>query len=362
MLTYIEPCGWCSSSISSTYCPSNVGRPIDPCPNLPSSTSSLISNNDTRLSFSIHSCSSEDRTSTCRIRASAHHPEDYHTNKRIEQLHERMDDIQISNFLLFINHHLALKKSTERLHIDDFLVDLSNGHILIDLIELFSSTKFKREHGRTRFHALGNIQIVLDYLKRRVQHVNISPHDIVSGNRKQILALLWIIMKTFDFPDFQLKKTNCFGEKTLLGFGQDRSLIIKWLNAILHHSHNSITDFSLQTWSNGSHLSFILKYLLPLSLKYFTMQCFDYLKDLNSACKQRLDICFQLSAYCFNTQTMIDYADRTDMCLFKYFTELHGNVSMILQSNQLGKFMQSNPYTKEILQTVIQSTGKCQKR
>jgi hypothetical protein len=268
-----------------------------------------------------------------------------------------MDDIQISSFLKFINHHLSLNKPNENLSINDLVKDLSNGHVLIDLIEILSSTKLKREHGRTRFHSLANIQYVLDYLKLRMQHINISPHEIVEGNRKQILALLWIIMKIFHFPDFQLKTKNCFVENTLLGFGQDRSIILKWLNHILNHGLNyskiSIQDFSLQTWNNGYYLSLIIKYLIPLSNKYLTLKCFDYLKELNSSLNnQQFQICLNLSNYCFNTMTIIDYNDKSDKCLFKYFTELQQNVLNILKTNQIGKLIQNNPYTKQILQTI----------
>jgi hypothetical protein len=325
----------------------------------------LISNSDS-ISISTDSTSSEKtkRPSTYLTRSSFAHPNDYYTSKRIDELHERMDDIQISSFLKFINHHLSLNKTNENLSINDLVKDLSNGHVLIDLIEILSSTKLKREHGRTRFHSLTNVQYVLDYLKLRMQHINISPHEIVQGNRKQILALLWIIIKIFNFPDFRFKNKNCFVENTLLGFGQDRSITLKWLNHILDNCLNNqqifIQDFSLQTWTNGYYLSLIIKYLIPLSNKYLTLKCFDYLKELNSSNSEHFQICLNLSNYCLNTITIIDYTDKTDKCLFKYFTELQQNVLNILKTNQIGKLVQNNPYTKQILQTISQTTGKCQ--
>lgn len=369
MLTYIEPCGWCSSSISSRNCPSHVDKSSEPCPNLSSSfssTSSSISTNDS-ISLSTDSISYEKRrrqTSICLVRSSLNHPNDYHTTKRIDTLHERMDDIQITSFLKFINYHLSLKKNEENLHINDLIKDLSNGHILIDLIEILSLTKLKREHGHTYFHSLTNVKYVLDYLKSRMQHIDISPNEIVSGNRKQILALLWIIMKIFDFPAFRLRNKNCFVENTLLGFGQDRSISLKWLNHLLNQSlstqKNYITDFYIQTWLNNSYLLMILKYLIPLSLKYLTIKCFDYLKELdnlNNYDKQYLQICLNLSNYSFETITMIDYTDKSERSLFKYFTELQEKISIILKTNNIAKLIQTNPYTKQILDTIIQTTG-----
>jgi hypothetical protein len=275
-----------------------------------------------------------------------------------------MDDIQITSFLKFINHHLSLK--TEAKLVKDISQDLSNGHILIDLIEIFSSTKLKREHGRTRFHSLTNVQYVLDYLKLHMQHINISPHEIVSGNRKQILALLWIIMKIFDFPSFRITTNkHLFHENTLFAFGQDRSTLLKWINNLLNKILNTnsiyIKDFHLQTWINNEYLTLIIKYLCPLSLKYGTLEYFEYLKqfdhlDMNEQ-QQRLELCLKFSNYCFNTISTIDENDRTEKSFFRFFSELQQNVLFILKSNQIGKLTKTNPYTKQLLET-INTIGK----
>ncbi|UJR26987.1 hypothetical protein I4U23_008294 [Adineta vaga] len=371
MMACIERHGWCSSLMSSIRCPSNLDKSTKPCPILSSSraSTSMNSNSDSisltssSISPSSLSCGKGKKASISLQHSSFDRTNDYYTSKRIEELHERMDDIQITNFLKFINHHLSLRKDHNKLNINDLAKDLSNGHVLIDLIEILSSTKLKRERGHTRFHSLTNVQIVLDYLRARMPHMNILAHEIVSGNRKQILALLWIIMKIFDFPGFRLTNKNCFVENTLLGFGQDRSIIIKWLNNILNHSLNTIQiyihDFYLQTWINGYYLSIIIKYLIPLSLKYLTMECFDYLKELeniHSQDKQRFHLCLTLSNYCFDTITLIDENDRSERCLFRYFTELQHNIINILKTNHINKLIQNNPYTKQILDTVTQTT------
>ncbi|CAF3420406.1 unnamed protein product [Rotaria sp. Silwood1] len=347
-----------------------VNKSTEPCLILPSSlvTTSLISNNDRTLISNNSTLSSpqsygrRENILTYTSRSSLNNSNDYYTKKRIEELHERMDDIQISSFLKFINYHLSLKSDEKKIFINNLSKDLCNGHILIDLIEILSSTKLKREHGHTRFHALTNVQYVLDYLKARLQHIDISPNDIVSGNRKQILALLWIIMRTFDFPAFRITNKNCFVEKTLLGYGEDRSIIINWLNDILNHSLNTkeiyIKDFYIHTWDNGYYLSIIIKYLIPLSENYLTNQCFDYLQELNKLNlydTQRFLLCLNISKYCFNTVTIIDLKDKTEKCLFKYFTELKQNILIIFKTNHIGKLIQNNPYTKQVLDTVIQT-------
>ncbi|CAF3701575.1 unnamed protein product, partial [Rotaria sordida] len=289
---------------------------------------------------------------------------DYYTRKRIEQLHNRMDEIQISNFLKFINYHLSSKN--EKKFVKDLSQDLSNGHILIDLIEIFSSTKLKREHGHTRFHSLTNVQYVLDYLKLHMQHINITPHDIVSGNRKQILALLWIIMKIFDFPSFHITTNKIiYNDNTIYSFGQDRNILLKWINNLLNKILNTniiyIKDFYIETWLNNTYLSLIIKYLSSCSLKYGTLEYFQYIKQIDefnlSNQKEYFELCLNLSNYCFNTITIIDYTDQTEKSLIRFFLELKQKILFMLKTNQIGKLTKTNPYTKQLYETVLETTN-----
>ncbi|GLH06630.1 Alpha-actinin, sarcomeric [Gryllus bimaculatus] len=55
-----------------------------------------------------------------------------------------------------------------------------------------------RERGRMRFHMLQNVQIALDFLRyRKIKLVNIRAEDIVDGNPKLILGLIWTIILHF---------------------------------------------------------------------------------------------------------------------------------------------------------------------
>ncbi|UJR22109.1 hypothetical protein I4U23_025174 [Adineta vaga] len=299
---------------------SDIDASTQPCPLLSSSSSSssslssALSISKTNILPDIISSKQKDKV-THVLPFPLEHSYEYHTNKRIKQLYERMDDIQITSFIKFINYHLSCQNKAK--FVEDLSQDLSNGHILLDLIEIFSSTKLKREHGRTRFHSLTNVQYVLDYLKLHMQHINISPHEIVSGNRKQILALLWIIMKIFDFPSFRITTNkHLFTENTLLSFGQDRSLLLKWINNLLNQIFNTTTnyikDFYIHTWNDCLYLSLIMKYLCPLSLKYGTLEYFDSMKKIEQEKEERLEFYINLSNYCFQTTTAIDYADQTE--------------------------------------------------
>ena len=270
----------------------------------------------------------------------------------------------MASFVQFLNHHLPAK--SKRIEVTTLAKDLSNGHVLLDLIEILSASKLKRERGQTRFHALTNVQYVLDYLKSRLHHVNISPHEIVSGNRKQILALLWIIMKTFDFPGFRLTTNRSFfSEQTLLGGGQDRSVVIKWLNHLLSQSLNrrdvQIKDFYLQTWIDAYYLSMIIKYLLPISKNYVTQASFDYLKQIdetNRPNRDRFQTCLDLAHHCFATVPTVDFNDKTERSLFKYFTEFQTNVFATVKTNAATNDQEKNPYVRQLLNSISPIAGK----
>lgn len=82
--------------------------------------------------------------------------------------------------------------------IQDLFLDLRDGNDLISLLEMLSGQNLPRERGRMRVHQLQNIQIALNYIKfRKVKLVNIRPEDIVDGNQKLTLGLIWTIILHF---------------------------------------------------------------------------------------------------------------------------------------------------------------------
>ncbi|CAF1614656.1 unnamed protein product [Adineta ricciae] len=169
-------------------------------------------------------------------------------------------------------------------------------------------------------------------------------------------------MKIFDFPSFHITTNkHLFPENTLFSFGQDRSLILKWVNNLLNKILNTTTsyvkDFYMKTWSDCSYMSLIMKYLCPISLKYGTLEYFDHLKAIEQVEEEKLELYINLSNYCFQTTTIVDYRDQTEKSLFRFFSELKQNVLFILKSNQIGKLVKTNPYTKQLFESVLETTN-----
>ncbi|TRY65247.1 hypothetical protein DNTS_014059, partial [Danionella cerebrum] len=140
----------------------------------------------------------------------------------LEKYKDERDRVQKKTFTKWINQHLL----KVRKHVNDLYEDLRDGHKLISLLEVLSGEalleqhgrdedeeededKGPREKGRMRFHRLQNVQIALDYLKRRqVKLVNIRNDDITDGNPKLTLGLIWTIILHFQVPVLRGNKSG----------------------------------------------------------------------------------------------------------------------------------------------------------
>ncbi|KAL8186123.1 UNVERIFIED_CONTAM: hypothetical protein K2H54_064564, partial [Gekko kuhli] len=101
--------------------------------------------------------------------------------------------------------------------------DLRDGRKLLDLLEGLTGSPLIKERGSTRVHALNNVNKVLQLLhQNNVELVNIGGTDIVDGNHKLTLGLLWSIILHWQVKDVMkdimsdLQQTN--SEKILLSW------------------------------------------------------------------------------------------------------------------------------------------------
>ncbi|XP_059422809.1 dystonin-like [Carassius carassius] len=158
--------------------------------------------------------------------------------RAVLRIADERDRVQKKTFTKWVNQHLL----KVRKHVNDLYEDLRDGHNLISLLEVLSGDtlprerdflktlrlvseaeactverhgrdhdddddedKGPREKGRMRFHRLQNVQIALDYLKRRqVKLVNIRNDDITDGNPKLTLGLIWTIILHFQISDIHV--------------------------------------------------------------------------------------------------------------------------------------------------------------
>ncbi|XP_050806455.1 dystonin isoform X8 [Gopherus flavomarginatus] len=133
--------------------------------------------------------------------------------RAVLRIADERDKVQKKTFTKWINQHLM----KVRKRVNDLYEDLRDGHNLISLLEVLSgdtlprerdflkTLRLPREKGRMRFHRLQNVQIALDYLKKRqVKLVNIRNDDITDGNPKLTLGLIWTIILHFQISDIHV--------------------------------------------------------------------------------------------------------------------------------------------------------------
>uniref|UniRef100_A0A6I8RN33 Dystonin n=1 Tax=Xenopus tropicalis TaxID=8364 RepID=A0A6I8RN33_XENTR len=176
--------------------------------------------------------------------------------RAVLRIADERDKVQKKTFTKWINQHLM----KVRKHVSDLYEDLRDGHNLISLLEVLSGDTLPREKGRMRFHRLQNVQIALDYLKKRqVKLVNIRNDDITDGNPKLTLGLIWTIILHFQISDIHVtgesedmsakEKLLLWSQQTSEGYGGIRceNFTTCWrdgrlFNAIIHKYRPDLID------------------------------------------------------------------------------------------------------------------------
>ncbi|KAG7461305.1 hypothetical protein MATL_G00208680 [Megalops atlanticus] len=108
-------------------------------------------------------------------------------------LQVEQEQIQKRTFTNWINAQLS--KRTPPSVVLDLFSDLRDGTRLLDLLEVMSGQRMKREKGRGVFQHRSNIETALNFLKKKsIKLVNINVPDIIDGRPSIILGLVWSII------------------------------------------------------------------------------------------------------------------------------------------------------------------------
>ncbi|TVY50840.1 Alpha-actinin-like protein 1 [Lachnellula cervina] len=130
---------------------------------------------------------------------------------------------------------LNTKVEPRKVAVKDLVVDLSDGVILIHLLECLSNESLGRYAAKPklRVQKFENANLSLDFIKSRgIQMTNIGAEDVVDGNRKIILGLIWTLILRFTISDINLegmtakeglllwcqRKTACYDEVDVRNF------------------------------------------------------------------------------------------------------------------------------------------------
>ena len=111
---------------------------------------------------------------------------------------------QGKTFTAWVNSHLR-KAGTQIENIEE---DFRNGLKLMLLLEVISGeTLQKPDRGKMRFHKIANVNKALDFIARKgVKLVSIGAEEIVDGNVKMTLGMIWTIILRFAIQDISVEE------------------------------------------------------------------------------------------------------------------------------------------------------------
>uniref|UniRef100_A0A8C0JIK2 Spectrin beta, non-erythrocytic 4 n=1 Tax=Chelonoidis abingdonii TaxID=106734 RepID=A0A8C0JIK2_CHEAB len=122
---------------------------------------------------------------------------------RIKALADEREAVQKKTFTKWVNSHLAQVSC----RISDLYADLRDGYVLTKLLEVLSGEQLpKPTRGRMRIHSLENVDKALQFLKEQRVHLeNVGSHDIVDGNHRLTLGLIWTIILRFQIQVIKIE-------------------------------------------------------------------------------------------------------------------------------------------------------------
>ncbi|KAL2155947.1 hypothetical protein VTH82DRAFT_689 [Thermothelomyces myriococcoides] len=144
---------------------------------------------------------------------------------------QRWVTVQEKTFTKWLNTKLVVRN----LEVRDLVHDLSDGVLLIHLLECLSNESLGRYAAKPklRVQRFENVNKSLDFIKSRgIQMTNIGAEDVVDGNRKIILGLIWTLILRFTISDINeegmtakeglllwcQRKTACYDEVEVRDF------------------------------------------------------------------------------------------------------------------------------------------------
>jgi spectrin beta len=184
--------------------------------------------------------------------------------------------VQKKTFCKWVNSHLVRANS----RITDLYTDLRDGKNLIKLLEILSGERLpKVTKGKMRIHCLENVDKALQFLLReqRVHLENLGSHDIVDGNPRLTLGLIWTIILRFQIQDITIEEVDNQETKS----AKDALLLWCQMKTAGYHSVN-VRNFT-SSWKDGLAFNALIHKHRPDLIQYDKLSKSNAIHNLNNA-------------------------------------------------------------------------------
>uniref|UniRef100_A0A672M8S5 Alpha-actinin-4 n=1 Tax=Sinocyclocheilus grahami TaxID=75366 RepID=A0A672M8S5_SINGR len=176
---------------------------------------------------------------------------------------------QRKTFTAWCNSHLR-KSGTQ---IDNIEEDFRDGLKLMLLLEVISGERLpKPERGKMRVHKINNVNKALDFIASKgVKLVSIGAEEIVDGNAKMTLGMIWTIILRFAIQDISVEETSA--KEGLLLWCQRKTAPYKNVN---------VQNFHI-SWKDGLAFNALIHRHRPELIDYDKLRKDDPVTNLNNA-------------------------------------------------------------------------------
>ncbi|PVD25646.1 hypothetical protein C0Q70_13305 [Pomacea canaliculata] len=196
---------------------------------------------------------------------------------RIKALQDERVFIQKKTFTKWANAFLE----KARMEIRDLFTDLADGKMLMKLLEIISGEKLGTPNkGIMRVQKVENLNRCLKFLATKVYFENIGAEDIVDGNPRLILGLIWTIILRFqiqeiivDVDEEQDNSEKKSAKDALLLWCQRKTAGYPGVN---------IQNFTT-SWRNGLGFNALIHAHRPDLINYDRLEPSNHMGNLNNA-------------------------------------------------------------------------------
>ncbi|KAF7941361.1 hypothetical protein BELL_0017g00140 [Botrytis elliptica] len=200
--------------------------------------------------------------------------------------------VQQKTFTKWLNTKIAHRK----LEVIDLVKDLSDGVILIHLLECLSNESLGRYAAKPklRVQRFENANLSLDFIKSRgIQMTNIGAEDVVDGNRKIILGLIWTLILRFTISDINLE-----------GMTAKEGLLLWCQRKTACYEEVDVRNFT-DSWNDGLAFCALLDIHRPDLIDYDTLDKDDH--------RGNMQLAFEIATKEIGIPALLDVEDVCDV-------------------------------------------------